>query len=159
MNNIYDVLLNFNKYYYEFYEWKNSDNIENIRKIPFFKVNNKVYLNLKYRDVVIKKETLDLLKKKFSLLDGQVDDIRCLVTNGRECIGIVIDKNGHVIGRSAMLYEEEEEVLEEARKIKVTKIEFDYVGDRYDSSRLEIERKELLYNRSEEHTSELQSRE
>ena len=33
MNYIYDIVLNFNKDYYEFYEWKKSDKVINVKKI------------------------------------------------------------------------------------------------------------------------------
>ena len=144
MNNIYDVILNFNKYYYEVYEWNNNDDVENIRKIPFFKVSDKAYLNLKNREVIISKKSLSMLKKNCSLLDEVIDEIRCLITNGRECMGIIIDKDGIIIGRSAMLYEEEDEVLEESRGIKKIEIEFDSIGERYGGSRLENEKKKIL---------------
>ena len=34
MNNIYDVILNFLNNYYEVYEWKNTDDIINVRTAP-----------------------------------------------------------------------------------------------------------------------------
>ena len=32
MDYVYDIVLNFQKEYYEFYEWKSSDKIINIKK-------------------------------------------------------------------------------------------------------------------------------
>ena len=34
MEYIYDIVLNFNDCYYEFYEWKSTDKIINIKRIP-----------------------------------------------------------------------------------------------------------------------------
>ena len=31
MDYIYDIILNFNEEFYDFYEWKNNDNIINVR--------------------------------------------------------------------------------------------------------------------------------
>ena len=44
MNYIYDILLNFKKEFFEFYEWNLNDDIIHIRKIPVFKVRkNQLY--------------------------------------------------------------------------------------------------------------------
>ena len=34
MNFIYDIVLNFNKDYYDFFEWNKKDSVINIKKIP-----------------------------------------------------------------------------------------------------------------------------
>ena len=47
MNYIYDIVLNFNKEYYSFYEWNRKDNIINVKKIPLFLVDNECF-NIKY---------------------------------------------------------------------------------------------------------------
>ena len=44
MNYIYDVLLNFQKEYYDFFDWNQNDNLYHMRKVPIIKVTN---LNLK----------------------------------------------------------------------------------------------------------------
>lgn len=147
MNNIYDVILNFNKYYYEIYEWKKSDEIENVRKLPFFKVSDKVFLTLRDNDVKIGKNTMDNLRKNCTMLDEKIHEITCLVTNGYSCMGIKINKEGYVIGRSAMLYDEEDEVLEESRDIKITDFKFaDIKAFDLKESRLEREKKQILYD-------------
>ena len=38
MNYIYDIALNFQKYFCEFYEWRREDKISNIRKIPLYRI-------------------------------------------------------------------------------------------------------------------------
>ena len=45
MNYIYDIVLNFNKEYYSFYEWNRKDNIINVKKIPLFLVDNECLLS------------------------------------------------------------------------------------------------------------------
>ena len=47
MNYIYDIVLNFNKEYYYFFEWKKNDSIINIKKIPCFLIDNNTLHNLK----------------------------------------------------------------------------------------------------------------
>ena len=43
MNFIYDIVLNFNKDYYDFFEWNKKDNIISIKKIPLFFVKNDIF--------------------------------------------------------------------------------------------------------------------
>ena len=40
MNYIYDILLNFQNEYYDFFEWNTNDQITHIKKIPIIKVSN-----------------------------------------------------------------------------------------------------------------------
>ena len=53
MDYIYDIVLNFQNNYYDFYEWKSSDKVINVKKILVYKINNQDYLNLKYNDVIL----------------------------------------------------------------------------------------------------------
>jgi len=49
MNYIYDVVLNFQKEYYDFYDWNKNDNIYHMRKIPILKINSKQLLDIKHK--------------------------------------------------------------------------------------------------------------
>ena len=41
MNYIYDIVLNFQDNYYNFFEWNREDKIKNIIKIPLYRVSDK----------------------------------------------------------------------------------------------------------------------
>ena len=43
MDYIYDIVLNFQSNYYEFYEWKTTDKIINVKKILVYLVSNQDY--------------------------------------------------------------------------------------------------------------------
>ena len=43
MSYVYDIVLNFNNDYYDFYEWKNDDLIYHIKRINLIRVDSKVY--------------------------------------------------------------------------------------------------------------------
>ena len=145
MNNIYDIILNFQNNYYEVYEWKNTDDIINIRKIALFKVNDKDYVSLKESKTKISKETLNIIKKNYLIFDDEnIDKITCLITNGKTAMGIIIDQEGYVIKKSSMLYDEEEEVISEAKNIEKIKISFIINQKQTNKSRIEIEKKEIL---------------
>ena len=49
MNYIYDIVLNFQENYYQFFEWSRKDKIKNISKIPVYRVTDEDLLKLKYK--------------------------------------------------------------------------------------------------------------
>ena len=106
MDYIYDIVLNFQNNYYDFYEWKPTDKIINVKKILVYKVNNKNYLNLKYNDIILDTKILPKQNKMF------------LITNGVEVMGILLDNNGKLIKRSSLLIDESDEVLEDKETLK-----------------------------------------
>lgn len=134
MDYIYDIVLNFQNEYYEFYEWKNTDKIINIKKIPVYLTNNQDYLNLKYNDV-----TLDtkILPKSIKLF---------LITNGLEVMGILIDSYGRVIKRSSLLLDEADEVLEEKETIKALPLKYkkNIITKQVSISRINLEKVKFI---------------
>lgn len=125
MNYIYDIILNFNEEFYDFYEWKSNDNVINVRKIPVLKVDENTYVSLRNNKVQVSMETIDSLKKNFSLYNEKIEgNIICLITNGMSAFGVMFNNNGYLIKRSSMLFDEEEEVIDESENIKEVKIDF-----------------------------------
>lgn len=125
MNYIYDIILNFNEEFYDFYEWKNNDNVINVRKIPVLKVDENTYVSLRNNKIQVSMETIDSLKKNFSLYNEKIEgNIICLITNGMSAFGVMFNNNGYLIKRSSMLFDEEEEVIDESENIKEVKIDF-----------------------------------
>ena len=64
MNYIYDIVLNFNKEYYDFFQWNKKDSIINIKKIPLFIVNNDIFNSMKYDLVSVNSLFIDSIKDK-----------------------------------------------------------------------------------------------
>lgn len=124
MNYIYDIVLNFNSNYYEFYEWNKNDNIINIRKIPTFKVDNQTYYDFKFNDITVKNDFLKLIEDETSIYLGNTNKYMCIITNSKEAIGIMFNKNGLIIKKSSLIIDEENEVLELAYDIENTKIDY-----------------------------------
>lgn len=112
MEYIYDIVLNFHEQYYEFYEWKTTDKIINIKKIPIYKVTTKDYLNLKNENTTIDRLSLPKNNKMF------------LITNGIEVLGLLLDTSGNVIKKSSLIFEELDDILEDKDSFKQIKIEY-----------------------------------
>ena len=123
MNYIYDIVLNFNKDYYYFYEWNKKDNIINIKKIPLFVIDNITFNMMKYDKVVVSSNFIDLIKDKTYTYSKIKIGNSCLLSNGKEVIGVLFDNNGNLIKRSSLLIDEEEEVLEEIDNDDIYKID------------------------------------
>lgn len=112
MEYIYDIVLNFQDNYYDFYEWQKKDKIINIKKIPIYKINNKDYLNIKNNKVTINKESLPKTNNMF------------LLTSGIEIIAILINNKGRILKKSSLIFEESDDILEDKDKIKVINIKY-----------------------------------
>lgn len=146
MNYIYDIVLNFNKNYYDFYEWKKSDSIVNIKKLPLFLVNNDIITMMKYDKVVVDSSFIELIKDKTYTYSKLKVGNSCLLSNGKEVIGVLLDDKGNVIKRSSLLIDEEEEVLEEIedREIHDIKIISHKKIKREEITRIERDKKSFL---------------
>ena len=112
MEYIYDIVLNFQDKYYEFYEWYPKDKIINIKKIPIYKITTKDYLNIKKNLVIIDRNTLPKKSKIF------------LLTNSIEVIGILLDKYGKIIKISSLLFDEADDILKDKDEIKLIDIKY-----------------------------------
>lgn len=108
MKYVYDIVLNFNMEYYDFYEWNKNDKLLNVKKIPLYRVSKDDYNSIKYNDVIIDK----------------INDKMMLITNTLEVMAIIINKGGRVVKRSSLLIDEEDEILDGSDELKITKLEF-----------------------------------
>ena len=130
MNYIFDVLLNFNDddNILEFFEWRENDCSEHIKKIPIFRVspqkmqlicNNKIRVNKEFLKK-IEKETV-LYKSRKTL------DYVCLITDYNKVIGIEFLSDGTIVGRSGLLLDEEEDIIDECEDIEEEDLNFEIV--------------------------------
>ena len=117
MNYVYDVLLNFNKEMYEFYDWNLDDYISHIRKILVFRVDNKTMSDLVNNSIVVDSDFLIKISNRTEMFTKQnvkIINYAALFTNGSFVIGLKFDKNGEIIGRSKLLIDEELDILDSA---------------------------------------------
>ena len=120
MNYIYDIVLNFQKDYYQFFEWNRTDKIKNISKILVYHVTDQDLINLIYNDIIIDNPLLNNLKEETK----RYKKITILVSNTKQTIGLLFDKNGTLLKRSSLLFEEEAEVNNFAKELPITTINY-----------------------------------
>lgn len=114
---IYDVLLNLRQMDegLEFYEWKEDDLIEHIKKVPLFKVSKTLIEDLFTNKLQLDITILPKIRNKaICYFNGETKQIPYLVllSDGRKCFAIELDNKGNTLYKSSLLLDEEEEVLE-----------------------------------------------
>ena len=162
MNYIYDILLNFQKEFYEFYEWNNSDEIMHIRKIPFFRVSSRDLKTIKNSVVKFDKDFCEKIynkTEKFKKVKVSFLNYVFLLSDGKQVMAVKLGKNGIVNYKSSLLLDEEEEIAEMAFDLKLYDLKYTVVDtspicfltrDEKDSLRLAANKLKLLYNQKED---------
>lgn len=144
MNYIYDIVLNFQDNYYNFFEWKNGDVIRNIPKISLYKVSDSDILILRDSILKVSQDFIDKIKND----NKKYKKIICLVSNGKITLGLLFAKDGTLRKRSSLIFEEEKEANDYALKLPLTKIEYLEINKQsyQNKLRVEKEKKDILIN-------------
>jgi hypothetical protein len=127
MNYVYDILLNFNKENIPFYEWNEEDEITHVRKIMLFKIDSKTLSAFKNSEICISNEFLTKICKRtevFTMQNIKYLEYACLLTNGKEVIGVKFNNNGRLCFKSALLLDEENEILELANDLNTMQVPY-----------------------------------
>lgn len=116
MKNIYDILVNFKKIPYEFYDWNKEDDVKHVKKMPSIKVSDSALYDIFYNEVKISKNFLDQIKDKTEIFFGRaIKKVKyaCVIYNDDVALSILLNDNGEIIGKSKLLFDEEEDVLKD----------------------------------------------
>lgn len=142
MNYIYDIVLNFQDNYYQFFEWNRKDKIKNISKITVYRVDDQDLIDLSYNQIIIDTTLLTELIES----NKKYKKIMCLVSNATQTIGLLFSKDGQLLKRSSLLFEEESEVNHLAKELPITKIIYKQNKqiEPHHNLRIEIEKKDTL---------------
>lgn len=127
MKNVYDILVNFKKRAYEFYEWNKEDDIEHIKVIPSFKVSSKcLYDFINYR-VKVDKGFLNQIYGKSETFNNhliKIIDYACILHNDDVCLAVEFNSDGNLIGKSRLLFDEEEDVISQSSNLDETALSY-----------------------------------
>lgn len=127
MKYIYDIILNFNESLYEFYEWKDDDNIEYIKKIPIVKVTESVFSDLKNNEFVVDDEFLNMICNKCEVYGnygiGRIE-YACLFCIDDSIMAFEFNEKGKSIYRSDLYLDECIDVLNYVKKLKVVNFKY-----------------------------------
>lgn len=127
MNYIYDIILNFNKNLYDFYEWTEEDCPEFILKIPVFKVDDNTFIDMAKNDIRVSNAFLSKIINQtevYSPNSLKIIKYACVFTTLQSAIGIEFDENGNNKMKSNLSPEEEDETLELTQLLKYSIIDY-----------------------------------
>lgn len=127
MNYVFDVCLNFNKELINFYEWDNNDEILYFLKTPVFKIEEELMEDFIKHDIKVDSLFLKKIYNKSQIYfnkNNKSENYFCILTTDKKSVGLNINKNGYVIGKSYLSLEEETEVTEFAKFIKYSLINY-----------------------------------
>lgn len=127
MKNVYDILLNFKKIAYEVYEWNKDDEILHIKVIPSFKVDTKTLNDFMKYDLIVDNSFLEKIENKteaFSPSKIMKIDFACVIFNNDIALALKMNKEGKVIGRSKLLFEESDDLVFSGMDLKEECIEY-----------------------------------
>ncbi len=131
MNYVYDILLNFQDFYYDFFEWEESDAIAHVKKIPVFYLSNYDYFNMKKYNIKVSNEFVSIIYNKCDLfkhygntkLNGAF-----IISNGEESLAIKVNKKGYSIAKSSLIFDESDAVSIKASNLNETKIKYSIIN-------------------------------
>ncbi len=150
MNYIYDVLLNFQKNYYEFFEWNKKDHIDHMRKVPIIKVSKKQFLEIKNNIIELEKNFIDKLNMKaetFKKNNITKSPYIFIIGTEYDCIAIKTNKKNIVNYKSSLQPSEQEEILKLLKLQKEIHLNYTIIKkipQNNFKTRFEIENKNLI---------------
>ena len=118
MKNVYDILVNFKKIAYEFYEWDCDDEIRHIKVMPSFKVSDKCVIDFLDNNVRVDDDFLIKIKGKTESFCGRTIKIinyACVIYSDEVALALEFDTNGNVIGKSKLLFDEADDIIESGK--------------------------------------------
>ena len=148
MTYIYDILLNFNDDFYEFYEWEKSDKIYHVKKIPLLKVDTKILEDVISNKVIFNEHFLNMIMNKTEMFNNKkAKELKYafLLTDSYKVVGINITNNE--INYSDLLLDEAIDIISISERINYTDLEYNIVGQNkinYFETRKEIKLKNNL---------------
>lgn len=123
MNYTYDIFLNFNKTYYDFFEWNNNDLFIHFKKIPVIKVNHKTLGDVMTYKINFK-TTLNTESEIYSKKGIIKRNNYFIIADDKNAIGVEIDNNLNIINLSSLVPDEEMDAIDAGKKIKIVKLDY-----------------------------------
>ena len=149
MNYVYDILLNFQKKYYDFYEWNTVDEITHIRKILLFRISDSHFNTIKNNIVGFDKDFMEKIynrTERFKKINVATFKYVFLISNGKESMALKLDKNGIVSYKSGLLLDENEEISDMSTDLKLYNMYYRVIKDDQDNSFQTREEKENRFS-------------
>lgn len=132
---IYDILVNFNDNYYEFYEWNENDTVEHIRKIPLIKVKKEMIQKIIEKNIVINKMFLGTIQNKCEIFNSksiEYIEYGCIFCDLNRSVVVSFNKEGYIMELSSILINEELEIIDVAETLLEKEIKYKELYNKYE---------------------------
>lgn len=146
MNYIFDITLNLNDVYYDFFEWNKNDTFIHVRKIPIFKINNLDFCNIFNNNVVLENDFFMKIKNKTEIYGKKnKTDSFCLFYAYDNIFAVSFNEEGLSKKISSLAVDDELDILENT-KLKTKEINYKIINNRkkLKQTRYEIKNKIFL---------------
>lgn len=130
MTYIYDILLNFtdDENYFEFYEWKEDDLFEHIKRIPIIRISKEQMQEIMFNKIKVSQDFLELIKGNTISYKNKKDiKYGCLVCDLNKAIALEFNSKGLILSKSSLLLDEEEDVIDETSLLDEEKINYELI--------------------------------
>ena len=124
MTYISDIFINLNYNYFEFYEWNKKDYIEHIKKIPIIKISNKAFSDIINYNVKIQDNFLSNYVLKAEKYNSTKKYNYLVLTNCNNAMVIYFNKEGNILKKSSLIFEDEDNICNLAKELKYVKIKY-----------------------------------
>lgn len=131
MKKTYDILVNYQKIAYEFYDWNKTDDVKHIKVIPTFKVSDKCLQDFYNYDLMVDRTFLDMIKDKTEIfIKGLTvkESYACVLFSSYSALSFKFDKQGNVIGKSNLLFDEADDIITTFYSLEETKINYKVIN-------------------------------
>lgn len=153
MSYIYDIILNLNNEFIEFYEWDKSDYLTHIRKIPIYKISN--ISKIKIGNKINNYKFIESIKNKTYVFGKNNRDYLVLLCNEEKVLAISLNNKGYIKEISDLLIDEEDYILESYNKYPFAKLDiidntkiYNYFFTRREREKIKNVRKQIKKSKS-----------
>lgn len=124
MNYTYDIYINFQNSFFDFYEWNKNDKIIYIKKIPIFRVSSKTLHNLKNNKIIVDESFIKKIENKTKIVKDKQLKYCAIISDEKDIVGINFTKNGINRQKSSIRIEDQEKIINTIKKQKINTIKY-----------------------------------
>ena len=124
MNYYYDILVNLQEVFYEFYEWEKTDNILAVKKTPLFRVNHQTVVDFLTYEISLDQDFINNIWEKTICKRSKEKISAFLISDCKTSLFLEVNGEGKVIFRSKLLVEDENNVNEIVNALKEVELNY-----------------------------------
>ena len=128
MNYVYDISLNLNKDYIDFYDWNENDDIIYFIKIPIIKISNNMMKDILNNSIKVDERFISSIKDKSkNYLKKNIKYI-CIFASEDLLIGIQFNEDREISKRSSISIDEVLDLLDYSKNLKELSINYKIIS-------------------------------